>query len=708
MPVPVRITHPSRRGEVERELARPQRLAALRATRLLGTPPEEVFDRWTTWLRGALGAEISMMSLIDHERLFAKSFAADFVPEGPAEGIPIDGTMCQYVVASRDELVIEDARRDPDLADHAGVTEMGTVAYAGTPIRHRGEVLGTLCVIEVRPRAWEGHELALLRRVAEAISTEIDLRAAAGRLARANSVLAHQARAHELIARGAPLAEVLALLGDGLERELPGATAAFHLGDSHADGPWELAIIGEGARTAGLLRVEGVQDAPDVEQRRLLADAAALAAVAVEREHTLEQLTRRATLDSLTGLPNRSLFLDRLTQALTRARRSKATTVVAFVDLDRFKWVNDSLGHAAGDELLRAVAQRLHGAVRASDTVGRLGGDEFAILAEDVTVRSEVVGLVERVLGTLKGELVLECGARIDPRASVGVAVVPAGGAEPDEVLLRADTAMYRAKRAGGGRIDFYDDSLRDEASVRLTMETALRRALDAGQLHVALQPIVALDGEAPTAVEALLRWDHPELGPVPPLTFIPIAEEVGLINEIGEWVLREACAAAMRLSATHGTELHLAVNLSPRQLDDPELVGRVRSALDDSGLPAERLALEITESALLAATDEVRGVLRTLRALLSSLRQHTVDAIKVDRSFVSGLADDGGDRAIVTALVGMAHALGCAVTGEGVEDECTLEALRDLGCDHVQGYLIARPAHERDIGPALHGLLTT
>jgi EAL domain-containing protein (putative c-di-GMP-specific phosphodiesterase class I) len=271
--------------------------------------------------------------------------------------------------------------------------------------------------------------------------------------------------------------------------------------------------------------------------------------------------------------------------------------------------------------------------------------------------------------------------------------------------------------------VHFYDDALRDEATLRLRMETALRRALQAGELHVALQPIVPLSGDDPPGVEALLRWDHPELGSVPPMTFIPIAEEVGLINEIGEWVLREACAATVRLSATHATDLHVAVNLSPCQLEDPGLVDRVRGALDAAGLPASRLALEITESALLAATEEVRGLLVALRGLgvrivlddfgtgfssLSSLREHTIDAIKVDRSFVAGIGADDGDRAIVTAIVGMAHALGCEVTGEGVEDELTLQALRELGCDHVQGYLIARPAHERDVGVALDGLLAS
>jgi diguanylate cyclase (GGDEF)-like protein len=597
----------------------PERLAALQATGLLDSPPEDVFDRWTAWLSEALGVQVATLSLVDRDRQFFKSKAGG---DPSVDETPIEGSFCQYVVAGDAPFVVDNALADPDLAGHMAVTELGSVAYAGVPVRAAGHVLGALCVTETQPRTWKEHELALLRHVATAIATEIELRDAVRRLAQAQ-----------------------------------------------------------------------------------------------------ESLERRATLDALTGLPNRSLFLDRLTQALTRARRTDATTVVAFVDIDRFKWVNDSHGHAAGDELLTQVARRLHGAVRAVDTVGRLGGDEFAVLAEEVAGRGDAVALADRVLHALDDELTLGCGSCVQVRASVGVAVVHAGAAGPDEVLLRADTAMYRAKRAGGGRVDFYDESLREEATLRLRMESALRRALDAGELHVALQPIVALSGDQPPTVEALLRWEHPELGAVPPLTFIPIAEEVGLIGEIGEWVLREACAATARLSATHGADLHVAVNLSPRQLEDRGLVDRVRAALADAGLPARRLALEITESALLAATDEVRELLAALRALgvrivlddfgtgyssLSSLREHTIDAIKVDRSFVAGIGGEGGDRAIVTAIVGMAHALGCEVTGEGVEDVATLEALRELGCDHVQGYLIARPAHERDLGAALGGLLAS
>jgi diguanylate cyclase (GGDEF)-like protein len=714
--MPRRPTDPSRRAAIQRELARPERLATLHATGLLDSAPEAAFDRWTTWLSDVLGVKVAALSLVDRDRQFFKSVSGE--SRGRRE-TPIEGSMCQYVVADDRPFVVDDTRADPDLADHMAVEQLNTGAYAGVPVHAAGEVLGALCVTEPTPRAWQDHEVALLRQVSLAISTELELRASAGHLARAHAALAHQSRIHELIARGALLSEVLHLLAEGIEREIPEVDVEFDLAGGPAETPWEIDLLGEGGRHAGALRLRGAAtDAPDPAQSRLLADAAALAAVALEREHTLEQLTRRATLDELTSLPNRSLFLDRLTQALTRARRTNATTVVAFVDLDRFKWVNDSLGHAAGDELLAAIAQRLHDAVRASDTVGRLGGDEFAILAEDVAGRREAVGLADRVLRALEEELFLECGAKLDPRASVGVAVVE-GGADPDETLRRADTAMYRAKRAGGGRVDFYDDALRDEATARLRMETALRRALQAGELHVALQPIVPLSGNEPPGVEALLRWDHPELGPVPPLTFIPIAEEVGLIHDIGEWVLREACAATARLSAVHATDLHVAVNLSPRQLEDPGLVERVRGALDAAGLPASRLSLEITESALLAATDEVRALLMALRELgvrivlddfgtgfssLSSLREHTVDAIKVDRSFVAGISADDGDRAIVTAIVGMAHALGCQVTGEGVEDERTLQALREVGCDHVQGYLIARPAPEGEL--ALDALL--
>jgi diguanylate cyclase (GGDEF)-like protein len=425
--------------------------------------------------------------------------------------------------------------------------------------------------------------------------------------------------------------------------------------------------------------------------------------------------------ESLTGLPGRAVFLHRLARALDRAARGGSDVAVVFIDLDRFKLLNDTVGHAAGDELLTATAERIVTAVRSQDLVARLGGDEFAVLLEDVAGEEEALRIGTRIQTVLASPLTVR-GVGIDPSASIGVAVARPGAATAAELMENADMAMYRAKEQNSEACVVFGEAMREHDRRRLELEAALRGAVERNELRLVYQPILSLPGGELAGVEALVRWEHPTRGTIPPADFISIAEQSGLIVTIGRWILREACFTAARSFTGEGAP-YVSVNLSTRQLADPNLVADVERALTDSGLMPQRLFLEITESVLL--TDDPRHVqtLVDLQRLgttivmddfgtgyssLSYLKRLPIGVLKVDRSFVSLLGQDAADESIVGAIVAMARALGIAVVAEGVEREDQLRSLRLLGIGFAQGYLLGRPteiehvaAHARAAAPA-------
>ncbi len=412
----------------------------------------------------------------------------------------------------------------------------------------------------------------------------------------------------------------------------------------------------------------------------------------------------QATHDPLTGLPNRSLVIDRLDQALARSQRTGGRVTVLFADLDRFKVVNDSFGHSVGDGVLLSISERLRAAVRPHDTVGRLAGDEFVIICEDLS-DPEAVTVAGRVADAVAQPILLG-GRETVITASIGIA-----HGEPDtraeDMLRDSDVAMYRAKERGRSRIELFDSEMRRRMIDRLDMERSLRVAIDAGELHVHYQPIVAFDGWEVVAAEALVRWQHPERGLVGPADFIPLAEESGLILPLGRFVLGEACRQLAVWRAAGRSQLRVTVNLSGRQFADPDLIDVVAEALARAQLPPDALWLEITESVLM---EEVKATADTLVALkrlgvhlavddfgtgyssLSYLKRFPVDMLKIDRSFINGLGTDPEDGAIVLAIVSLAQALRLGVVAEGVEHFHQLEALHRLGCDLVQGFLLAHP----------------
>jgi diguanylate cyclase (GGDEF)-like protein len=405
--------------------------------------------------------------------------------------------------------------------------------------------------------------------------------------------------------------------------------------------------------------------------------------------------------DPLTGLGSRQLLLERADAALERRARTGGHVALLSLDLDRFKLLNDSLGHEAGDRLLIALAGRLRHCVRPSDTVARLGGDEFAVLCEDLGDAREVDGLVARLTAAV-AEPVVVGGAELFPVCSIGVALANGQDDSAARLLREADAAMYRAKEAGGGAARF-DEEMRLGAHRRLALEAELQRALRDGELETFYQPVHRLDaGRALVAVEALVRWNHPEHGLLAPAEFIGVAEETGLIRRLGAIVLEQACAQLARWTAAGATELRLAVNVSPRQLEDADLVGLVERTLAAHRIAPERICLEITESALVGDRPEIDARVRALKALgvciavddfgtgwssLANLGRLPVDVLKIDRSFVSVMDSDAQARRIVVAVLGLARSMGLTSVAEGVERPAQARALAELGCELAQGF---------------------
>jgi diguanylate cyclase (GGDEF)-like protein/PAS domain S-box-containing protein len=438
---------------------------------------------------------------------------------------------------------------------------------------------------------------------------------------------------------------------------------------------------------------------------------------ALERQAVEDAIRERAVHDPLTGLPNRVLFVDRLEHALARLGRAELLAAILFLDLDHFKLVNDSLGHHVGDELLAAAAPRLKHALRGSDTVARFGGDEFGILLEDIASERDAIETAERIAATFARPFVLS-GSEHFVTTSIGIALAR-GGERADELIRDADAAMYRAKDRGRARYEVFDEGMRGRAIARLRMENDLRRALERGQLRLEYQPVVSLTNLSIVGVEALLRWRHPERGEISPSEFIPIAEENGLIEPIGRWVLESACrqAAQWYSSRPDAAPIAMSVNLSAVQVARRTLPDVVGTALSTTGLDPACLSLEITETVMVRDADGLTDILHALKALgvrlvlddfgtgyssLSYLTRLPLDVLKVDRSFVDGLGNEPRDTAITETIIAMSRALSMDVVAEGVETSEQVNELSRLGCRLAQGFHFSRAVPAREITDAL------
>lgn len=424
-----------------------------------------------------------------------------------------------------------------------------------------------------------------------------------------------------------------------------------------------------------------------------------------ERKRAEARLHELAYYDVLSGLPNRRFFLELLNQALLRAQRTHLQVALLFLDLDRFKLVNDTLGHPVGDELLRAVAKRLKNSLRAGDTVARLGGDEFTIIVEDITSPDDIAGLAQKMLNALTPTFTLE-GQDVFITASIGIALYPGDGTDGNSLLRNADAAMYACKEQGGN-FRFYSPSMNAATLERLAVETGLRRAMERQEFVLHYQPVVEFSTGTILGLEALIRWQHQDRGLLYPDTFIPVAEGAGIINAIGEWVLRTACAQMKAWQANGFPLRSVSVNLSPKQLHRPDLVDMVARVLQETGVAPDCLVLELTEKLLIQNIEQTGLPLRTLREMgvqlaiddfgaeyssLGYLRRLPISVLKIDRSFVQDITTNSDAASIATMIITLAHSLNLRVTAEGVETLEQAKVLYARRCDLMQGDYFSRP----------------
>ncbi|NJL50568.1 MAG: EAL domain-containing protein [Blastochloris sp.] len=720
------------------------RLAALYRYDILDTPPEEKFDIFPQLVTRLLGVPSSVISFVDAKRQWFKARVNVDDQETSR-----DIAFCAHAILGDDVMVIEDASRDPRFHDNPLVTrDRGTRYYAGAPIHTAdGFVIGVLCAIDVSPRRLTALEKATLQDLAKLVADQLELRLANQRLVqqiadyeRAETRLREKKRKLEL--SNLRFDAALNNISQGLclfDADYKVAVANMRFAEIYRLSPEGIKVgrplqeIEAACRDRGTFISSWSQDrlrtSPEtVADIQFLSDGRV---ISIQLQHladggwmtTHEDITERhrnelqvaymARHDLLTGLFNRGAFSEKIEEAGARLRRWGAVFSVFLLDLDRFKQVNDTLGHPAGDALLCETARRLKTCLRETDVLARLGGDEFAILLMDAAdQKSDVIDFVRRIISSLAEPCEIE-GQMLTISTSIGIALAPEHGCSPDELVKNADLALYRAKADGRNGYAIYEPEMMAHATVRQELESDLRRAIANDELKLYYQPQIEAKTGRISGAEALLRWHHPTKGFISPSEFIPIAEETGLIERIGEWVLHAACLEATKWPA----DTKVAVNLSPVQFRKGNILDTILYALVESSLPPERLEVEITESLLLESEIANLDVIRKLRNLgvsialddfgtgyasLSYLTRFPFDTIKIDKFFTMHLMERNDCAPIVSSVITLARGLNMTTVAEGVETIEHFEFLRSAGINFCQGFLFGRPvpASELDFTP--------
>ena len=702
-----------------------ERLLALHSAHILDTPHEEAFDRITRLAAQLLRVPIALVSLVDADRQWFKSKLGL-----EAAQTARDISFCGHAVLQKEPFVISDARADLRFADNPLVTGAPFVRfYAGIPMLSvEGKALGSFCVIDRVVRVLSEAELAALVDLAAMAQEQIERRQLMGASGKILETLRESEERHRLLIGNSPEA---CLVTDGTKIIFVNPAGMRLLGAQHSEqivGRPQLEIVAPRSRSlAGQradqayrtlrpnlpiemtwLRIDGSE--VDVETSTVSYTASGEVRVQIiacdntigkQYKNELEKLT---THDVLTGLPNRALLRDRLEQGIHRWVRQEQGAVVAFLNLDHFKNVNDAFGHSVGDQVLTAVGTVLQASVRKNDTVARIGNDEFVLILEQIEEKElhillqRLVEQISQPIKALRQEITISC--------SIGYCRFPADGATADALLNAADTAMYRAKDLGRATISCYNPAMQGAISERMTMERRMRQALAQDEFVLHYQPKLDLLNGKVVGLEALVRWQDPQLGLIAPVRFISVAEETGLIVPLGDWILRTACEQAAAW-CREGIDMPVAVNLSARQFLQPDLVSRVAQIIHATALAPHLLELELTESLSMDSPEKSIAVLGALKALgvtltiddfgtgysnLSYLKRFPLDKLKLDQSFVRDMTQSSEALAIAQAIITLAHGLHLKVVAEGVETAEQLALLTRQGCDEMQGYFFSKP----------------
>jgi diguanylate cyclase (GGDEF)-like protein/PAS domain S-box-containing protein len=704
-----------------------ERIAALYAARILDTSPEENFDRVTRLAAKAIQVPIVLISMVDTERQWVKSRIGFDALETPRSV-----SFCGHAVLSRDAFVINDALADPRFADNPLVTGPPYIRfYVGMPLRSvEGLALGTLCCIDHVPRRLTESDMSALRDLASTAEDLLQQRQAAMATTRLLQELQDREERYRQLIEQAPYAFLihnggmleyvnkagLELLGADRAEQLVGRPAESIVAPEfleiarqrtlHAIGQDEASPLLEQA----WLRLDGTRvfvemtSIPFVSSQRRAVQVIARNVSESRREK--QELERLSTSDLLTGLPNRTLLMDRIRQGILRWQRQQQKSVVAFIDLDHFKTINETLGHSAGDQALLAFSKNLAACLRQSDTAARIGGDQFVLVLEDIDDDEIPPRILQRMFERMSQPIWIST-HEVQVGCSIGFCRYPEDGNDADTLLNAAEAAMYHAKELGRANIQRYMRDMRIQAGERLLLESQLRHAVERNELLLHYQPKVNMATGRIVGVEALVRWEHPVLGMISPARFIPIAEESGLIVPIGEWIIRTACMQAQIWQSLNLPGISIAINLSARQFLQPNIVDFIRRSIETVGISPQLLEFELTESMAMGNPEKSISIMRQFRDLgvslsvddfgtgysnLSHLKRFPLDKLKIDQSFVRDITQGSEALAIVHAIIAMAHSLHLTVVAEGVETEEQLSLLAQHGCDEIQGYYFSRP----------------